>query len=49
VINITNILEEIPASKYKTEVSKERNCVDDRRSLGPMEKDEATSGRCPNQ
>jgi len=36
MINITGILEEIPASNFKTEVSKERKCLEDRRSLWPM-------------
>jgi len=49
VINITGILEEIPASNFKTEVSRERKCLEDRRSLRPMGEEEKTSVRCPSQ
>jgi len=49
VINITGILEEIPASNFKAEVSKERKCLEDRRSLRPMGEEEATSVRCPSR
>ena len=49
VINITGILKEIPASNFKTEVNKERECLEDRRSLRPMGEEEATSVRCPSQ
>ena len=48
VINIAGILEEIPASNFKTELSKERKCLEDRRSLRPMGEKEATRVRCPS-
>jgi hypothetical protein len=38
VINITGILEEIPASNFKTEVSKERKCLETGDHSGPWEK-----------